>query len=53
MKFGQKQRNLRYGLKTRGRIVVQLGYVIGEDVKDDPQIVSLNVSENGGTDNVE
>jgi len=26
--------------------------VVGE-VKDNPQIISLNVSENGGTDNVE
>lgn len=36
-----------------GRTVTQLGSVIGEEVKDDPQILSLTVSENGGTANVE
>lgn len=32
---------------------MQLGCVVGEEVKDDPQIISLDASENGGTDNVE
>lgn len=32
---------------------MQLGCVIGGEVKDDPQIICLSVSENGGTDNVE